>query len=169
MRISSHTTLERFPAAVPIAGTPGASLFFHSPNRRRASVSAEIRPRPLIISCRNSKNSEECRASFAAQTCCEYHLEALARGYARQQHRRTDVAVSVVRGRTARCRAGDGDKTSCYLQEKFCCRFAVDGDIINHRLNSKVFPEKRRRACWRRRQDSPPRANRVSRRRRSSA
>ena len=122
----------------------GCVAVLHSPNRRRARVSAKIRPRPLIISCRNSKNSEECRASFAAQTCCEYHLEALARGYARQQHRRTDVAVSVVRGRTARRRAGDGDEAVRYLQEKFCCRFAVDGDIINHRLNSKMFQKKGR-------------------------
>jgi len=69
----------------------------------------------------------------------------LARGMARQQHRRTGPAIRCcARGRTARCRAGDGDKTTCYLQEKFCCRFAVDGDIINHRLNSKMFPEKRR-------------------------
>ena len=74
----------------------------------------------------------------------------LARGMARQQHRRTGPAIRCcARGRTARCRAGDGDKTTCYLQERSCCRFAVDGDIINHRLNSKMFPEKRRRARWR--------------------
>ena len=69
----------------------------------------------------------------------------LVRGMARQQHRRTGPAIRCcARGRTARCRAADGDKTACYLEEKFCCRFAVDADIINHRLNSKMFPEKRR-------------------------
>ncbi len=41
----------------------------------------------------------------------------LARGMARQQHRRTDVAVGVLRGRKARRRAGDGDEAICYLQE----------------------------------------------------
>jgi hypothetical protein len=44
----------------------------------------------------------------------------LARSMARQQHRRTDVAVGVLRGRKARRRAGDGDEAICYLHEKFC-------------------------------------------------
>jgi hypothetical protein len=38
----------------------------------------------------------------------------LARGMARQQHRRTGPAIRCCApGRTARCRAGDGDKTTC--------------------------------------------------------
>ncbi len=72
MRISAHTTLERCPAVAPIARIPGASLFFHSPSRRRPRISAKVRPRPLIISCRNSKNSGEGCGVVVAETRCQH-------------------------------------------------------------------------------------------------
>ena len=150
MRISSHTMLERFQAVAPIAGIPGESLFFHSPSRRRPRISAKVRPRPLIISCRNSKNSGEgCGVVVAERRC----LQRRGRWPANSIGRSGPAIRCCARGRTAGSRPGDGDKTTCYLQEKFCCRFAVYGDIVNHRLKSKMFPEERLTACWRPRQD----------------
>jgi hypothetical protein len=72
MGISSHTTRERFPAVAPIARIPGASLFFLSPSRRRLRISAKVRPRPLIISCRNSKSSGEGSSVVVAETRCQH-------------------------------------------------------------------------------------------------
>ena len=73
MRISLHTTLlEPFPAVAPIARIASASLFFRSPSRRRPRISAKVRPRPLIISCRDSKNSGEGCNVVVAETRCQH-------------------------------------------------------------------------------------------------
>ena len=72
MRISSHIALKRFAALAPIARIPGASLFLRSPSRRRPRISAKVRPRPLIISWRNRKNSGEGCGVVVAETRCQH-------------------------------------------------------------------------------------------------
>jgi hypothetical protein len=154
MRISSHTTLERFPAVAPIAKNSGcvAVLSFAEPapahNFRQSPTSSADNFLPKQQKQRGGLRCRRRRDALPAPP------GLLARGMARQQHRRTGPAIRYC----ARGRAADAEPaTETQRPATYRGNFAVDSLYMAISLiigsTQRCFPEKRRRACWRPRQD----------------
>src|ERR1700730_17635096 len=107
MRISSPTTLERFPAVAPIARIPGAVAVLSC---AEAAAAQDFRKSPTS----SADNFLQKQQKQWGGLWCRSRRDALpappgplARGMARQQHRRTGPAIRCcARGRTARRQAG---------------------------------------------------------------